>query len=194
MPEIERYPTLRLFNNLKSNEIQGSMMFSYTEERTAFAVYPMRDGLPDHAQRLNTLSYAFFVNQSSKLAWDGKKLLGLQGKVGVNTGWSVIKSLEEFNIPYEEAAASENNFAKLNAGRIDAYATQNHVAEAYLKRNKQLKIRRLEPSIITKDYFLIFSKPFYAEHPKVAACIWKAIGDDRDEILKKRIPVYLYAK
>ncbi|MEN9659208.1 MAG: hypothetical protein RL571_2673 [Pseudomonadota bacterium] len=194
VPEFERYPPLRLLNNLKNNVTQGLLMISYTEERATFAVYPTRDDLPDHGQRLTTLRYVFFVNQTSKLAWDGKKLLGLQGKVGVNRGWSVIKNLEKFHIPYEEAPSVENNFAKLNAGRIDAYATQHNVGEAYLSHNKTLKMRRLGPNISKNDYFLIFSKAFYAEHPKVAACIWKKIGDERDELLKKRIPIYLLEK
>jgi polar amino acid transport system substrate-binding protein len=94
VPKLERYPPLRLLNSLKSNLIQGVLMLSYSEERATFAVYPMRDELPDHRQRLTTLSYAFFVNQASNLAWDGKKFTGLQGKVGVNMGWSVIKYLE----------------------------------------------------------------------------------------------------
>ncbi|AMC35008.1 substrate-binding periplasmic protein [Janthinobacterium sp. B9-8] len=194
LPEIERYPPLRLLNSLKSNLIQGVLMLSYTEERAAFAVYPMRDELPDHSQRLTTLRYAFFVNRASKLVWDGKGLTGLQGKVGANMGWSVVKDLERLNIPYEEALSIENNFAKLTAGRIDAYATQQHLGDAFLEQNKKLKIQRLEPDISTKDYFLIFSKSFYAEHPKLAICIWKNIGDERDKLFKKRIPVYLREK
>ncbi|NHQ86654.1 amino acid ABC transporter substrate-binding protein [Iodobacter sp. HSC-16F04] len=194
VPDIERYPPLRLLNSLKSNLIQGVLMLSYTGERATFAVYPMRDDLPDHSQRLTTLSYAFFVNQSSKLAWDGKSLTGLKGKVGANMGWSVVKDLERFNIPFEAALSVENNFAKLNAGRIDAYATQQNVGDAFLEQHKKFKIRRLEPDISTKDYFLIFSKSFYAEHPGLATCIWKKIGDERDKLLKKRIPVYLREK
>ncbi|AZN35074.1 hypothetical protein [Iodobacter ciconiae] len=102
-PEIERYPSLRLLNNLKINLIQGVLMLSYSEERASFAAYPMLDELPDHSQRLTTLSHVFFVNQKSTLVWDGKVLSGLQGKVGVNTGWSVIKDLGDLNIPYEVA-------------------------------------------------------------------------------------------
>lgn len=194
LPKIERYPPLRLLNSLKSNLIQGVLMLSYTEERATFAVYPMQGALLDHSQRLATLSYAFFVNQASKLVWNGKELTNLQGKVGVNMGWSVIKDLDRLNIPYEEAPSVENNFAKLNAGRIDAYATQNSVGEAFLAQNKNLKMRVLEPEIIKKNYFLIFNKSFYAEHPKLAICIWKNIGDERDKLLKKRIPVYLREK
>ncbi|MCX7207298.1 MAG: ABC transporter substrate-binding protein [Proteobacteria bacterium] len=194
LPKIERYPPLRLLNSLKSNLIQGVLMLSYTEERAAFAVYPMRDELPDHSQRLTTLSYAFFVNQASKLVWDGKGLTGLQGKVGVNTGWSVIKDLDRLNIPYEEAPGVENNFAKLNVGRIDAYATQKSVGEAFLEQRKNLKMRALEPEIVKKDYFLIFNKSFYAEHPKLAMCMWKNIADERNRFLKKRLPIYLHEK
>ncbi len=192
--QLDRLPPLRLLNNLKSNLVQGVLMLSYTEERAAFAVYPMRGEVPDHAQRLTTLSYSFFVNQKSTLTWDGKELHGLQGKVGANLGWSVVKDLERLNIPYEAALSVENNFAKLNASRIDAYATQRNVGEAFLARNKTLKIRILEPEIIKKDYFLIFSQRFYSEYPKTASCIWKNIGDERERFFKNRIPFYLQSQ
>ncbi|MFC7421877.1 substrate-binding periplasmic protein [Iodobacter arcticus] len=191
--ELERLPPLRLLNSLKTNLVQGVLMLSYTEERADFAVYPMRGEVPDHGQRLTTLSYSFFVNKQSKLTWDGKAFNDLQNKVGVNLGWSVIKDLERLTIPYEAALSVENNFAKLNAGRIDAYATQQNVGEAFLLRNKHLKVKRLDPEISKKDYFLIFSKDFYAEHPKVSACIWKSIGDEREKLLKTRMPAYLQA-
>lgn len=192
--ELERLPPLRLLQNLEKNVVQGVLMISYTPERARFAVYPMKGNQPDHAQRLSTLSYVFYINERSRLEWDGQRFNAPLQRVGVNMGWSVIKDLERLNMPFETALSVRNNFSKLQAGRIDAYAIHQNVGEDFLEHNLSFKMKVMQPPISVKDYFLTFSQRFYKENPQISACIWKNIGNQRDALLKKRLPVYLQAE
>lgn len=192
--DIRLLPGARLLKELESGDIDAVMMLSYSAERAAYAVYPMLAGKPDEARRLATLSYVLYARKDSELGWNGRQLLNLQRNVGTNAGWSINKDLQKMGIPAETANSVEQNFDKLANRRIDAYAVHESLGDAYLQHHPSLPIRKLEPPISTKPYFLPFSRQYAAQHPRQADCLWNAIASSRDEQLRRRIAAYLDAK
>ncbi len=186
-----RQPGLRMLQSLKSGSADAALLLSYNEERAQFAVYPLRDGQPDTRQRMSTLRYVLFVRHDSTLAWDGERLTPSQAVVGSNIGWSVIKDLERLQIKVETALDVGSNFNKLQAGRIDAYAIQDLLAAGYLATHPKLAVRALPQPLVSKDYFMPFSRQFAARQPQLMQCMWQQVARQRDALLKRRMAIYL---
>jgi polar amino acid transport system substrate-binding protein len=143
-------------------------------------VFPLKNGLPDASAALWSLSYDFYVKQGSTLQWDGKSFNRKPTRVGANAGYSVIKNLAEMGIAVEEAPGDLNNLNKLIKDRIEVYAGQSLFVDQLRERAEFKGIDKLSPSIVRKDYFLVFSKGFYAESGDTANNLWKQI-----EVVKK---------
>lgn len=190
--QLLRQPGLRMLQSLKSGSADAALLLSYNEERAQFAVYPLRDGQPDGRRRMSTLSYVLLVRHDSQLAWDGERLNPPQAVVGSNIGWSVIKDLERFQIKVETALNVDSNFNKLQAGRIDAYAIQDLLAAGYLSTHPKLAVRALPQPLVSKDYFMPFSRQFAARQPQLVQCMWQQVARQRDALLKRRMAAYLH--
>ncbi|MGD1824891.1 ABC-type amino acid transport/signal transduction system, periplasmic component/domain [Chromobacterium violaceum] len=191
--DIRLLPGARLLKALENNAVDTAMMLSYTADRAAYAVFPLRNGKPDEARRLATLSYSLYVRRDSDVRWDGKKLSNLQRSVGTNAGWSINKDLQKLGIPAETANSVEQNFDKLANKRIDAYAVHETLGDAYLASNPALPVRKLALPISTKPYFLPVSRRYAASHPRQVDCLWSAIAAQRDDLTRRRIRFYLDA-
>ena len=85
-------------------------------------------------------------------------------------------------VAVEEEQSHIANLRKLEAGRLDAYAElDNHVRPLLRSRKAEFgNIVELSPPVLTKPYYLMFSKIFYAASPGVAERIWDAIAAVND--------------
>lgn len=188
---IKLLPGTRMLKELESGDLDGAGLLSYTPERAGYAAYPMQNGKPLEAQRLATLSYVFYARQGHRLQWDGTTLQGLTRKVGTNLGWSINLDLERLGIPAEPVSSVEQNFLKLQAGRIDAYATHEPLGDSYLARHDNLNLVKMQPPVVSKPYYLIFSRSYAARNPIVTACLWRQVGALRDKLYQQRMHDYL---
>ncbi|SCK13264.1 transporter substrate-binding domain-containing protein [Vogesella sp. LIG4] len=186
--KIDRLPSLRSLQALRNGTEDAMLLLSYNPERAVYAHYPLRDGQPDGRYRLATLSYSFFVQRGSGISWDGKQLLGYDGKVGTDLGWSVVRDLAQLGIPVENAVGVETNLAKLRKGRIRVYAAQNILVDTYLKNSDD--IVALSPPIATRDYFLPFNRLYAQYHPQVVHCLWQQIASQREPLYRQRARAY----
>ena len=112
-------------------------------------------------------------------------------KVGTNLGWSINLDLARLGIPAEPVSSVEQNFLKLQAGRIDAYATHEPLGDSYLARHDNLNLVKLQPPVVSKPYYLIFSRSYAARNPAVAACLWRQVGAQRERLYQQRMHDYL---
>lgn len=188
---IKLLPGARMLKELESGDLDAAGMLSYTAERAAYAAYPLQNGKPNEAQRLATLSYVLYARQGHRLLWDGNTLQGLTRKVGTNLGWSINLDLERLGIPAEPVSSVEQNFMKLQAGRIDAYATHEPLGDSYLSRHDGLNLVKLQPPLVAKPYYLIFSRSYAARNPALASCLWRQVGTLRDKLYQQRMHDYL---
>ena len=173
----QRKPLKRIIRELEYNAIDATLALSYSKERTAFSVYPMKRGVPDASLALWSLSYDFYVKQGSSLKWDGKQFNRRPLSVGANAGYSVVGDLTRLGIAVEEAPGDLNNLGKLTHDRIEAYAGQSLFVDQLREQTEFKGIEKLTPSIARKDYFLVFSNGYYASSGDTVNKLWKLIPE-----------------
>lgn len=186
-----RYPGGRLLALMQENVIDATVMLSFSPERLGIAAYPMLENVADPAFQIASLTYAFYVRSDSKLMWDGKSFTGLAHPIGANLGWSIANDLTKMGLPVEPAKDTQNNFNKLLLGRIDAFAIQTSIGDAYVERH-QLgdRIKLLVPAISSKAYYLVFSHGWYDRHPDAAKCLWQSIAEQRENSMPALLQHY----
>lgn len=93
------------------------------------------------------------------------KISDLYGKkVGILRGWSYGEEFDEASsqnlIKAEEVATDEQNFMKLQSGRLDCVLVVDEVAELLLENNSQYQenIVSIKEELIVNPTYLVFSK------------------------------------
>lgn len=185
-----RLPNVRVLAETQAGRHDGAFMYSHNAERAAGLAYPLKDGKPDHDRRIATLRYYLYRQAGSPVEWDGQRLRGLNGAVGVNLGWSIGRDLKAMGIAVEEALGSRSNLEKLLAGRIAAYATQDLAGDAAVQRWGQGRVERLPAPLSTKDYFVVFNPDFAARERETTERFWSALAELREEMAAKLLPLY----
>lgn len=186
-----RVPNKRVLLMVQSGRADGAFVFSYKPEREKFGRYPMRDGKPNAELRIASMSYYFYAKNNSDMNWDGETLMGQNLRVGANLGYSIVTDLKKMGYKVEEAKNTEQNFSKLKSNRLGVYAAQAITADSFLKYKQDSSIRRLEPAIKTKDYFLMLGHQFYNKNPKRSQQLWQEVAKARDYVSSEKSAKYL---
>jgi polar amino acid transport system substrate-binding protein len=176
--ELSRTPWQRGLYLIKTGEADAIFASSFVAERQRYGVYPFKDGRPDTSRKLFDQSYSLFVRAGSGVGWDGTALTNLHAPVGATPGYAVVPVLRAMGVTVEEEPSHIANLRKLAAGRLDAYAELETQIRPMLRDNQAefSGIHALSPPVLTKPYYLMFSKIFYANTPEIAERIWDAIG------------------
>jgi polar amino acid transport system substrate-binding protein len=176
--ELSRTPWQRGLYLIETGQADAIFASSFVEERLRYGVYPMKDGRPDTRRKLFDQSYRLYVRAGSGLGWDGKTLTHLHAPVGATTGYAVVPVLRAMGVEVVEEPSHIANLRELAAGRIDAYAELDTHVRPLLRSDPAAfgGIIELSPPVLTKPYYLMFSKIFYARAPEVAERIWDAIA------------------
>ncbi|MBK9346740.1 MAG: hypothetical protein IPN06_10085 [Burkholderiales bacterium] len=97
--------------------------------------------------------------------------------------------MKKLGLQVEEARSTEQNLQKLQSARIAAYVMQDMPADALIDMLGIQDVRKLPLPFSAKDYFLPFSRNFYAKSPDLAARLWEQIAKTRksqiNTLLKK---------
>lgn len=174
--EFQRMPWKRGLYLLEQGDIDGLFHASFKEDRLAVARYPMAGGRPDPRRAVFTQSYVFYARKGSGVAWDGSRLSGVSTPIGAERAYSIVDDLQRMGYEVDAEKDQRLNLAKLAAGRIDAYAGLEGMTGAILRSGDYPTIVALQPPIVTKAYYLVFSHRFYAEHAALAETIWDEIA------------------
>jgi len=176
--DLSRVPWQRGLYLTESGQVDAIFASSYVEARLRYGVYPLKDGHPDPARKLFDQSYRLYVRAGSGIGWDGRTLTNLHAPVGATPGYAVVPVLRAMGVEVVEEPSHIANLRKLAAGRIDAYAELDTHVRPLLRGDPQAfgTIVELSPPVLTKAYYLMFSRIFYARTPEVAERIWDAIA------------------
>nr|WP_315464605.1 transporter substrate-binding domain-containing protein [uncultured Rhodoferax sp.] len=181
--DVVALPWKRCLDDARSGAIDGVVKISYAADRTDFLVYPMAGGAPDASKRLLNDSYSLFrMKGSTAAAWDGKALK-VDGAVGAQTGFSVVKQLQTLGARVDDGTRSADaNLTKLVGGRVAAVALQSEEGEISVTSNPEFngKVERVSPVLVEKPYFVAFSKQYYGKEEASAKKLWDAIATARE--------------
>lgn len=181
--EVVGLPWKRCLEDAKSGAIDGVVKISYSADRTAFLVYPMAGDKPDANKRLLIDSYSLYrMKGSTAAAWDGKTLK-VDGAVGAQSGFSVVKQLQGLGARVDDGTRSADaNLTKLVGGRVAAVALQTEEGDISVASSPEAKdkVERVSPVLVEKPYFVVFSKQFHGKEEAAAKKLWDAIATARE--------------
>ncbi len=166
---------------IKVGLADGIIDASYTDDRAAFAVYPMKTGEPDPAKMLRVINYVLYKNKNSTITWDGAKFAGIDGNIVSVTSYVIVSDLRKMGVAVQEEPNITWIMKNLAIGEFKSAALPSDRADQVLAENSALKtnIIKFEKPLKRKEYYLIFSKKFYNERTELAKAIWHAIEDYR---------------
>ncbi|MDK2125374.1 substrate-binding periplasmic protein [Parachitinimonas caeni] len=180
--KLTRLPPLRMLKSLEESEVDGAFVLSYTEERGQKYIYPMLNGKPDSSLRAAHIEYRAYRRTGSTALWNGQTFENLQNPIGANTGWAIVSDLKAKSAPVDDGGADYvANFGKLKLGRIDLFAGLEPSADAYIKLNNIKWVEKVGPPLRSADYFLLFSRGFYASNREAAHKIWQKLAVVREQ-------------
>ncbi|ODN42260.1 substrate-binding periplasmic protein [Piscirickettsia litoralis] len=181
--KLVRMPWKRALVSLGANQVDGVFNASFKRVRERYGVYPMIEGHVDASKKSYANSYSFYGLKSSKLSFENKQLLPHSPKMKVVTirGFSIAEDLKNMNVRVVEVSTVAEAFHLLKLGRVKVAAIFSLSGDFYLKKDQNIyrDIVKIEPPIKTKNYYLMLSKQFVRNHPKLATRIWQEIGKIR---------------
>jgi len=191
--QLIRLPQKRMLKELELGNIDGAFIFSYTPERALLYAYPLKNNIPDSRLRVTNISYCLYRIKGTNVKWNGNHFSNINMPIGANKGWVIVDTLKKMGISVDDGGKGyKENFYKLRAKYISAYAGLEPSADAYLSSTGQWRyIEKTGPPIQSKDYFLIFSKKFFKDHPETANSIWNAVAKERKKNEKSLYKKYL---
>lgn len=181
-PKLIRLPWKRAIMMVASGEIDALISASYNEERAKTAVYPMLQNTQDNTKRIYTGRYVLFQNKNAPLSWNGEKFAAQINEIHIPLGYSVANDLKDKGITIVEKADIKHSFTLLQKRRIDGIAELETSGQFILKKmaSELPDIEEAVPIIKEKNYFVIFSKAFFAKNQKIAENFWENISNLRE--------------
>ena len=169
-----RSPWQRGMFMLKNDHVDAIFHASYNEEREKIGRYPMKEGVVDESRSIMPQSYFFYAKKPNTLNWDGTSYSLIKGKVGAVIGYAVADFLVNKQVDIVEIRSQLIGLKMLQYGRIDGFAGIETMVDYQLQKHAAELggIEKIYPPIMTKNYYLLFSKQFYQENAALAERIW----------------------
>ncbi len=181
--KLAAMPWRQCLDELKAGKVDAAMNASYTKDRAAFAHYPLKmDGEADATKRMYRTSYALYKDKGAAISWDGKTLSS-SGTIGAQTGFSIVAQLKELGAKVEDSSPTADELlSRVASGRYAAAALQTTEAENSLAKlaDVRAKVERMQPALVEKPYYTIFSKNFFAAQGQTARQVWLLQGKLRE--------------
>jgi len=177
--DFQSMPWKRCLEQLKSNQVDGAFAVSFNPGRMDLGAYP---GGPeaDPAKRMHIDSYVLVRRRGSRLDWDGKRFQHLDGRIGVQLGYSVADFLRSRHVPVDEGSQRSDELAqKLIAGRLAGAALGGGDSKRLMRGPLGAQLEVLPAPLVEKPYYLVLSHAFVANRPQLAARLWDAIEQVR---------------
>lgn len=177
VPEVTlsftRKPWVRCLSLLESGGV-SAVIGSFSEERSRYAVYPLKDGQLDVSKAIDNLSTCFVVLRSSQLTTKDVTT------VAVPYGYIVSGQLKNAGFEVYETDSLKLAHQLLLSKRVSASVIDcNNSLE-----NKALTI--LPEPIRKHQGYLMMSKKFYQHSPELAKNLWSTLSKlDRKAIYNK---------
>ncbi len=177
-------PWRRCHKNLGSNNISGLIGSSFQKSRMKIGQYPLKpNGELDNSFALHVDGYTFYKLKGDPVYWDGNQLVGLTGRVGANSGFSIVDKLKNKGIKvYDAAKTTAQNFSLMGIGRYQVIVDSGIRADYFIKTTPglQSKFEKIHKPYDRSGRYLIFSHGFYQKHPIFAEKFWITVKKIRE--------------
>lgn len=170
----------RCLVELQAGRADATIGLSHTEERAQYVRYPMRKGGLDLGLALRTDSYSLYHPAGQRWSWDGKRLQGPPGaRIAAQPSSSVTDWLRAGGHAVDDgerrAAAL---LQRVLDGQVAAAALLRSEAEVLRAANPELALlSRLDPPLLSRPYFVVFSKHFAERNEAELPMLWRALAE-----------------
>lgn len=183
--ETESMPWKRCLAMVQKGQIDGAIAASFTPERMTIGAYPLNaQQKPDRNRRMSDETYALFVLNGNPegINWDGKTLAKTAKPVAAQLGYSAVELLRKMAIDVDDSDKKpELLLRKLQMHNVSAAVLNTREATRLLKNPAfSGKITRLEPPLLSREAYLLFSHQFEQEHPNLVERFWDEIAKVRE--------------
>lgn len=176
----ELLPWKRCLAKLKANEVDGAFSVSFSDERRQFGTFP-GNALADESKRMHVARYFLIRKKGSAISWDGKHLSHVDGKIGIQLGYSVGAFLLGQKVAIEESNESPHNIArKVLSGRIAGAAMFDSDIHALMRGPLAPQLEIVGTPLVERAYYLILSSALVKARPELAERIWSSIEEVRN--------------
>jgi polar amino acid transport system substrate-binding protein len=173
--DYQSMPWKRCLEQLKSNQVDGAFAVSFNRDRMDLGAYP-GGANADPAKRMHVDSYMLVRRRGSRLDWDGKTISNLEGRIGVQLGYSVAGFLRARDIPVDEGSQRSDELAhKLIAGRLAGAALGGGDVLRLMRGPLAGELDVLPVPLVEKPYYLVLSHALVASKPQLAQRLWNAV-------------------
>lgn len=201
IPEIQirlvRMPWARCLAGLATNTWDGIFNASYSRDRLSIGWYPTTDGSHagpvDESKRITTIAYSLYARKDSNLEWNGRILVGSPKELAAPQGYSIVADLKNLGIGVIEVPGTTNIMSMMAAGRVAGAALQDITADSIIRKNPATyaAIKKIEPPLVQKAYFLMLSHQFVSRNPELAQRIWQVLKEMRETEFGALVAKYL---
>ncbi len=177
--EIHREPNRRCLEDLRVNAIDAVGASAVNTASLAVAIFPRKGGAIDRQRALTAARTVVFRLQGGSALWNGKDFRNLNTRVLIPPGMLLVSQrLEQMGVAYDDGARDFQGIgAKLLAHRAElAIGLEYDVAELQRQDEFAEKIEVLPMPFTETEYYLAFSREFYAKHPEQAENMWNALA------------------
>lgn len=183
----ERAPFARCLLYLKSGKVDVINVASYKKEREEYGVYPLKNDRIDVSRRFKFDSYYAFVHNHSDAFYKSGRIQNLSSlPVAVEIKAAIIPMLEDMKLNLIQLPKAEFSFSMLEKDRVSAVVTNQYHGLKYADMN----IRRIEPALSERAYYLLFSKQFYQNYPELVEDIWTRSGELQEHTYQQVLQKY----
>lgn len=175
--KLSRYPWKRALEMGSSGEADLLIYASWSRTRADKLRFPLRYGRVDYRRRYATRTYTLYRRKGDKLFWKNGKIYNLTGTIGAPRGYSIVIFLQSRSIAVDVSDSTGQDLRKLLHKRVQGVVALRTTATMYLKRHPQWA-KQLEAAgtVKQKAYYFVFSKRFYAQHPRFAERFWNELA------------------
>jgi len=183
--DYQSMPWKRCLEQLKANQVDGAFTVSFKPDRMALGAFPglvagAPDPHPNRAMRMHTDSYVLVRPRGSRLDWDGKRFLNLDGRIGFQLGYSVGDFLRAHGVQADEGSQRSDELAqKLVAGRLAGAALGGHTTANLMRGPFASRLEVVPIPLLEQPYYLVFSHALVGRNPRLAARLWEAVEATR---------------
>lgn len=178
-------PWKRALDMVRNGGADGAFSASFSEERAAFAAYPLKSGLPDTKKAMKSYGYSLYVSADSELNWDGKAVTGSgqNRKLLVEAdsfGATLVAQIGLEPMPVSNYKSMVRMVAEKRAPGMVGIDT---TVEQILAGDPTLatRIKKLQPPVGIQHAYVIFAKTFYAQNLALVECFWTALAEIRSK-------------
>lgn len=158
---------------------------SFVRERLEMGVYPGSGPTADPALRIATISYSLYRSKGSAVGWDGSVFSGLSESIGAVLGYSVVGELKKMGVDVYEVGSAEQGFRMLAKEHLSGLVLQTITGNQMLKSPEYSGFERVDPPIVSKDYYVMLSANFVKADPALAQKVWSTIASLREPMTSR---------